>query len=353
MPIMFTMKAAVAAAAVAVVAATAVTASAATEPVSNPRILVHYDLAAGQQPENVALEPDGNLDVTLSTAGQVERVSPTGQRQLLANLPAPSDGGVNTPVLGFSLATGLVRTADGTLYIGYAAGHDDLTGIWRVRPGGTPTRIVALTAASFPNGMALDERTGNLYIADSTRETIWRVPITGGTPNVWLSGPELNRSNLLGPNGLRIHNGAIWLSNSDQGTLLRVPVDGNGRAGAVETKATGLTFPDDFAFIDHTDKIIVALNIANEVALVQPNGSHTIVLTGADGLEGPTAIAIRQGELYVLSAAFLLQKDPNILVADLATRGLIDQEEPDTGDRSDSSPTPPDTNHQALHQRRH
>ena len=223
-------------------------------------------------------------------------------------------------VLGFSLATGLVRTADGTLYIGYAAGHDDLTGIWRVRPGGTPTRIVPLTAASFPNGMALDERTGTLYIADSTRETIWRVPITGGTPTVWLSGPELKRSNLLGPNGLRIHNGAIWLSNSDQGTLLRVPIEGNGRAGAVETKATSLTvFPDDFAFIGHTDKIIVALNIANEVALVQPNGSHTIVLTGADGLEGPTAIAIRQGELYVLSAAFLLKKDPNILVADLAT----------------------------------
>jgi len=97
MPIMFTMKAAVAAAAVAVVAATAVTASAATEPVSNPRILVHYDLAAGQQPENVALEPDGNLDVVLSIAGQVERVTPTGQRQLLATLPAPSDA-ASTPL---------------------------------------------------------------------------------------------------------------------------------------------------------------------------------------------------------------------------------------------------------------
>src|SRR6266478_3258590 len=319
MPIMFTMKAAVAAVAVAVAAATAVTASAATEPVSNPRILVHYDLAAGQQPENVALEPDGNLDVTLSTAGQVERVTPAGQRQLLATLPAPSDGGVNTPGLGHSLATGLVRTADGTLYIGYAAGHDDLTGIWRVRPGGTPTRIVPLTVASFPNGMALDERTGTLYIADSTRQTIWRVPITGGTPTAWLSGPELKRSTGLGPNGLRIHNAAVWLSNSDQRTLLRVPIEGNGRAGAVETKATGFICPDDFTFIGHTDKIIVALNLANEVALVQPNGSDTIVLTGADGLEGPTAIAIRQGEMYVLSAAFLLQKDPNILVADLAT----------------------------------
>src|SRR5258708_21141983 len=165
MPIMFTMKAV--AAAVAVVAATAVTGSAATEPVSNPRILVHSDLAAGQQPENVALERDGNLDVTLSTARQVERVSPTGQRQLLATLPAPSDGGVNTPVLGFSLATGLVRTADGTLYIGYAAGHDDLTGIWRVRPRGAPTPTVAPTPARFPHRIAPGHRTRNLHLPDS------------------------------------------------------------------------------------------------------------------------------------------------------------------------------------------
>jgi hypothetical protein len=110
----------------------------------------------------------------------------------------------------------------------------------------------------------------------------------------------------------------VWLSNSDQGTLLRVTVKRNGRAGPVQTRATGLTFPDDFAFIGHSNKIIVALNLANEVALVQPNGSHTIVLTGADGLEGPTAVVIEHGKLYVLSASFVLNKDPNILVAHLS-----------------------------------
>jgi hypothetical protein len=77
-------------------------------------------------------------------------------------------------------------------------------------------------------------------------------------------------------------------------------------------------FPDDFPFIGHSNKIIVALNLANEVALVQPNGSHTIVLTGADGLEGPTAVVIEHGKLYVLSASFVLNKDPNILVAHLS-----------------------------------
>jgi hypothetical protein len=99
--------------------------------------------------------------------------------------------------------------------------------------------------------------------------------------------------------------------------LLRVRVERNGRAGPVQTRASGLTFPDDFAFIGHSNKVIVALNLANEVALVQPDGSHTVVLTGADGLEGPTAVAIEHGKLYVLSAALVLNKDPNILVAHL------------------------------------
>ena len=87
MPIVFTIKAVVAA--VAVVAATVATASAAAEPVSNPHILVHYDLAAGQQPENVALEPDGNLDVTLSRAGLVERVTPRGSGSFWQPCPLP------------------------------------------------------------------------------------------------------------------------------------------------------------------------------------------------------------------------------------------------------------------------
>jgi sugar lactone lactonase YvrE len=171
---------AVAAVSAAAIGMAAGSSTAATLTVSNPRILVHYDLSSGQEPENVTVEPDGNLDVVLARAHQIERVTPAGQRQLLATLPAPPDGGIHTPVLGFALATGIVRTSDGTLYVGYAAGDENFTGIWRIRPGGQPERIVALSADSFPNGLALDETTGLLYLADSTMATIWRVPLSGG-----------------------------------------------------------------------------------------------------------------------------------------------------------------------------
>jgi hypothetical protein len=290
--------------------------TAGTLTLSNPRILVHYDLSAGQEPENVTVEPDGNLDVVLARAHQIERVTPSGQRQLLATLPAPPDGGVHTPVLGFALATGIVRTADGTLYVGYAAGDDNFTGIWRIRPGGQPERIVALSAASFPNGLTLDEATGLLYLADSTMATIWRVPLSGGTPTAWASGSLLSRNQRLGVNGLKFHNGAIWASDSDQNTFLRIPITDGGAAAKIEVKATGLTFLDDFVFVGVTDTVIGAENLGDEVVLIRPDGQHSVLLKAGDGIEGPTAVAIDDGKLYVMSAAYVLQ-DPNILVADI------------------------------------
>ena len=51
-------------------------------------------------------------------------------------------------------------------------------------PGGTPRRIAALPAAGLPNGLARDETKGLLYAADSVLGTVWRIPLTGGTPTV-------------------------------------------------------------------------------------------------------------------------------------------------------------------------
>jgi len=291
--------------------------AAATAPVSGPRILVHYDLATGQQPENVAVEPNGDLDVVLATARQVERVTPHGRQRVLATLPAPADGGVHTPAVGFALATGIVRAPDGTLYVGYAAGDDNLTGIWRIRPGRAPERVVPLSTANLPNGMALDVRTGLLYVADSVTGTVWRAPLSGGAPTAWATGPLLDATSFLGVNGVKVHGGAVWATNTDQATLLRIPIARGGAAGAVQVKASGLGGIDDFAFVGRSDTAIAALNLQNEVALIRPDGTSSIVLTAQDGLEGPTSVALEDGRLYVMSASYILQKDPNILVADL------------------------------------
>jgi len=293
------------------------TASAVSAPLSSPRIAEHFTLDAGQTPENIAMAPNGDAYVTFAAGRQVAEISRTGAVRILATLPAPADNGVHTPVLGFALTTGIVRGRGGSLYFLYATGTADLTGVWRLAPGGRPRRIAALPANGLPNGLALDAGTGTLYATDSVLGRIWSVPVTGGTPTAWSTAPELASTGFLGANGLKIHNGEIWTTNLDKGTVLRIPILRNGSAGPVRTEATGLAGIDDFAFTGRGDQLLAALNGPSEVALVQSDGSHTIVLTAADGLSNPTSIALRGETVYVLSAAYVTKQDPNLLTARL------------------------------------
>jgi hypothetical protein len=291
-------------------------AGATTLPLSNAHIGVHFDLAKGQQPENIAAAPDGWY-VTFAGSRQIAHISSSGKTTILATLPLPADGGVKTPALGFPLTTGIVRGHDGTLYFGYATGTADLTGIWKLTPGGTAKRIAALPATGLPNGLGLDTRTGTLYVADSIIGVIYSVPVAGGTAKLWSAASELATTGFLGVNGLKIRGDAVWATNLDQGTVLRIPITRHGDAGTVETTATGLDGIDDFAFTGQGNTLLAAIDTQNTVELVQPNGGHTVVLDATEGLQGPTSIAVHGSTVTVLSAAYLTKQDPNLLLAHL------------------------------------
>lgn len=123
---------------------------------------------------------------------------------------------------------------------------------------------------------------------DGHRRLLAGLPVpAGGKPAPWLKVPALNPTGLygLGANGLKIHKDAVWVSNSDQGTLLRIPIEPGGAHGPVATKSTGPHL-DDFTFVGDGDTIVAALDPDDEVALIRPDGTYRTVLTGRDGLEG-------------------------------------------------------------------
>ncbi|MGW0846626.1 hypothetical protein ACWD26_42205 [Streptomyces sp. NPDC002787] len=233
---------------------------------------------------------------------------------MLATLPAPAKA--STPNLGKAFVGGIARADDGTLYVTYATGTADLTGVWAVRPGGRPHRIAALPADGLPNGLALDQRTKKLYVTDSVHGVIYRLPACGGKATVWAKGKHLEPTAFAGANGLKLHNGAVWATNLNKGTVLRIPVTAHGTAGRIQVRATGMPSIDDFAFTGHGDTLLAARD-DNQVDLVRPNGTHTAVLTAADGLQTPTSIAVHGSTVYVPSAAYLTNEDPNLLVAHL------------------------------------
>jgi hypothetical protein len=169
--------------------------------------------------------------------------------------------------------------------------------------------------------MALDRRTHTLCFADAVRGVVWRAPASGGRATVWADGPRLKVTGRfgLGANGLKPHGGAVWVTNFDQGLLLRIPIGRSGVAGPIQTRADlGAGGPDDFVFVDdQRDDVLVGLDPGNQVVLVRSSGSVTPVLGAADGLQGPTSLAVRGHRMYVFSAAFITATDPNMIVARL------------------------------------
>lgn len=274
---------------------------------SGPHIVAHFDLSAGQTPEDIAVEPTGAADISFSVADEVARVSLGGQVQVLGQLPNSGACAPN-PV---ALSLGLSRSADGTLFLVDCTDNAS-TGVWRVSPGHAPVQIASLPASGFPNDMALDG--GQLYIADSLLATIWRVPVQGGSPVAWATGPSLARISFLGANGIAVHDNAVWVSNTDQGTMTRIPILPDGSAGTAQTVASGLGVIDNFVFVPDTDEILAALTTANEVILID-NGTSRVLLTGTDGLSSPTSVAIHDDTVYVGDSAVVTGTDPNLLIA--------------------------------------
>lgn len=309
----------IAAAVAAVVALNAgiAVADAATAPVGHPRIVAHFSLSAGQTPEDMALGPDATVDVSFAKADQVAQVTPGGHVQILGQLPASG----NCPVIGIPVSAGIARARDGAIYVVDCTGNAD-TGVWRVREGAAPVQIARLPADSFPNDMALDDQTGDLYIADSVLGVVWRVPAQGGSPSVWAAGPALQRVSFFGANGIAVHDHAVWVSNSDQGTIVEIPIRADGGVSTFRPVVTGLAGGvDNFTVLGPGDIILAALDQSNQVVLIKPGDVPQVVLTAHDGLSSPTDVAVRHDTMYVTSAAYFTPPaDPNLLTAHL---GLI------------------------------
>jgi hypothetical protein len=288
-------------------------------PAVTPSGVLHFDLAAGQMPENIVLDRHGSVDVTFAGARQVARITAAGRTEVLATLPAPADSSAVTPLLGFPLTTGLVR--DGrTFYVLYATGSAAETGVWAFTEGRRPRKFADLPADGLPNGMAMDPATGTLYITESAHGAVWAVPTRGraaGRAALFSDSEALAPTGFFGVNGAKIREGRLYVSNLDRGTVLSTPLHGR-QAGTFETFADGLTGIDDFEFTGRHDEFLASLVTENEVVLVNGRGgAHRTVLTRADGLSNPTSVAVRGNSVYVPSAAYTTQSDPNLLTGRL------------------------------------
>jgi sugar lactone lactonase YvrE len=276
--------------------------------VTDVKTAATFDYAAGEIPENITVNPDGSVTLSLlgscavcerTHAPQLMRISASGQRTVLA-----------TGQVGEAIS-GNTRGDDGTVYYSvFAPGNAARNGVYALRLDDTSQRIAALPVGAGPNGLAINPAGDTLYIADSFQATIWSVPVSGGSVTPWLTdaalAPVPTEALPIGANGLRFHNGALWVSNFNQGTLLKVPVTPAGAAGPIRFVAGGLPNIDDLSFLTPwSDVVFVAQNGSSSrngpdrIVVVYPDGTYKPVLTSADGLASPSATAVRGNRLYI------------------------------------------------------
>jgi len=119
---------------------------------------------------------------------------------------------------------------------------------------------------------------------------------------------------------LTVHSDAVWVTNTAQGTLLRIGIKTDGSAGPMQTIVGGLQGGiDDFAFIgsEPEDDILAAFLFSSEVRLITPSGTQATLLSARDGLSNPSSVAVRGSHVYVISGAVFTHQDPNLLIAHL------------------------------------
>ncbi|MFC5825995.1 SMP-30/gluconolactonase/LRE family protein [Nonomuraea insulae] len=251
--------------------------------------------------ENIVVLEDGTICASLlsgavwSSNGESERV-----------VPDRTD----------AITVGLVSDADHRLYSAVRSADGTVTGIWRREARRHWTRYAAAEAGAGLNGITFAED-GTLFAADSEQGEILYCPPGQDTLKLWLADERLapttreDPMTSTGVNGVKVWDGDLWATNSAQGTVLRIGIEAGG-PGEVRQVYDGIP-ADDFAF-DASGVLYLALHPRDTVLRITPDGVRTVLATEADGLDGPSAIAVAADGLLVTSLGMLgTRHEPNIV----------------------------------------
>ena len=201
-------------------------------------------MPAGITPRGVAVDKVGNVYVSV---GQV--LVADNKEHIRIERFTPCGGGPSFVAdIGQGTIGGLMVTANGDLYVAMAAGVD--RGVWRVDREGQKELLPGSNLIFFANGLAFDNR-GTLYVTESVTMGriengkpagpggIWRIP-RGGLAELWMRDDLLTGTGALGQpvwigaNGIAYYRGNLYVTNTEKGTLLRIPVQPDGSPGVPE-----------------------------------------------------------------------------------------------------------------------
>lgn len=285
------------------------------------------EFAAGEIPESVTSDPAGNLYISVGSA--IRRRTAAGVISEFATLPASI------------FALGVKVGRDGCVYTASTSLDPAVEGafVWRACEAGPAEQVAVLDPAGGPNDLAFDEE-DNLFVTDPVLGRVWKVDPTGAA-SVFVEDPLLAGDPAapallfrpLGVNGIAFDRNErfLYLSNTDQGTVLRVRTN-QPASVALFAEDVRLRGADGIAF-DRGGTLLVNVNASDTVASVNRAGRVRVLAQGGL-LDAPSSAVFGatrgdRRQVYVTASAFSrtlgLQPGtprPALLVADVSTPGL-------------------------------
>jgi hypothetical protein len=272
-------------------------------PVAAETARVLAEFPPGTFLENLTVGADGAVVATNYFARTLERIGPDDQVGTFATLDVH-------PVSILPDGDGWIVAAHGEAFTS-GPGFTQTQMILRLDATGREVSRTPAPGALFLNGLVrLPD--GRVLVADSIAGTIWQVSGAGEAPVAWLQDPFLAQPADMagfqpGANGLKLHDGALFVSNSARGALARVELAADGAAaGGAETVLEPGGIDDFWIAADGT--VTVATHGETLVSIAPDGGIVTLL---AEGCDSCTAVAPRQGpegpEWVVLTTGKLLE----------------------------------------------
>ena len=264
-------------------------------------VVVDYSPAAGELTEGVAVDKRGDVFVSVTPLGQIRKYEPDGSEIMRVQLVPPGSG------IGLA---GLAVDAPGNLYVAAITFNPATQGVYKVARDGSFTRLPGTGAIGFANGVTLDKR-GNVYVTDTARGAVWRVPANGGAAAVWYESSLLQGTGAfnfgfpLGANGIAYRQNEIVVGNTEGARLVRIAIEPDGSPGAVSVLADGpsLLGVDGIA-LDVHGNVWAAVIAQSTIVRVSPSGGITTIATAADGLDWASSVAFgKNGDLWAVNYA--------------------------------------------------
>jgi sugar lactone lactonase YvrE len=231
--------------------------------------------------ENIAVDKKGNLFVTSLEDGKIYKISSAGKTMEFAQIKGKIAG------IAFERSGKMLLT-------GWADGKTP--SVFRVDKKGKVEILATIDGAIFLNGITLLEG-DKFLIADSYRGAIWEFDAKNKSYRIWLEDKLLSRGNDKNPfpgvNGIKRFGNAIYVTNTEKQTLLKIAFGKHGKPETpvvIAEKING----DDFA-MDADGNFYVTTHVYNSIVKVSSKANVTIIAENGNVI-GSTALAFGRGK---------------------------------------------------------